>query len=524
MRITISLQKPTIFLPSGAVNQAMLVENSGGAAAVNLGNEVGVGGSDSAGGDDGDRNSAGNRWPREETLVLLQVRQSMDEAFRDSNLKAPLWDEVSRKLGEYGYTRSAKKCKEKFENIYKYHRRTKEGKSGRQDGKNYRYFEQLEIFDNQSPYPINQEQTYSMDRTISMPKPTSGSVMLAKPLSQVPHGDTPNQSFELMDTSTSTTSSSGRGHVKKKRKLMEYFNGLMKQVLERQENLQKKFIEAIEKLEKDRMNREEEWRAQQLATKKREQGILAHERSTSAAKDAAILSFLQKISEQSPPLQLPIISTPLETILSMPQPEHNIRESSPVTKSIVHYSAGFPSSRWPKAEVEALITVRENLDMQYSDSGSKGSVWEEVSSAMTRLGYDRSSKRCKEKWENINKYYRRVKDSNKKRRQDSKTCLYFDMLDSLYEKRSKKFDHSTSDSSGCNLKPEDILMQMIGHQREQVILESARKDIKENENVDQTPEDEDAKDDDDDDVRDDEMDVEYHVVANKNLSEAIAEQ
>lgn len=502
----------------------MLVDNSGGAAAVNLGNEGGVG-SDSAGGDEGDRNSAGNRWPREETLVLLQVRQSMDEAFRDSNLKAPLWDEVSRKLAEYGYTRSAKKCKEKFENIYKYHRRTKEGKSGRQDGKNYRYYEQLEIFDNQSSYPINHEQTYLMERTMSLPKPTSGSVMLAKPVSQVPHGDNPNPSFELMDTSTSTTSSSGRGHVKKKRKLMEYFNGLMKQVLERQENLQKKFIEAIEKLEKDRMNREEEWRAQQLATKKREQGILAHERSSSAAKDAAILSFLQKISEQSPPLQLPTISTPLEKILSMPQPQYNIRESSPVTKSIVHYSTGFPSSRWPKAEVEALITVRENLDMQYSDSGSKGSVWEEVSSAMTRLGYDRSSKRCKEKWENINKYYRRVKESNKKRRQDSKTCPYFDMLDSLYEKRSKKFDHSTSDSSGCNLKPEDILMQMIGHQSKQVILESARNNVKESENVDRTPEDEDADDDDDDDdVRDDEMHVEYHVVANKNPSEAIAEQ
>ncbi|WOG97243.1 hypothetical protein DCAR_0416583 [Daucus carota subsp. sativus] len=503
----------------------MFVDNSGGAAAVNLGNDS-FAGSDSAGGDEGDRNSAGNRWPREETLVLLQVRQSMDEAFRDSNLKAPLWDEVSRKLGEYGYTRSAKKCKEKFENIYKYHRRTKEGKSGRQDGKNYRYYEQLEIFDNQSSYPINQDkQTYSMEGTMSMPKPTSGSVMMAKPVSQVPHGDTHISGFELMDTSTSTTSSSGGGHAKKKRKLMEYFNGLMKQVLERQENLQKKFIEAIEKLEKDRMSREEEWRAQQLATKKRQQGILAHERSASAAKDAALLSFLQKISEQSPPLQLPMNSAPLEKILSMSQPQYNIRESSPVTKSIVHYSPGFPSSRWPKAEVEALITVRENLDMQYHDSGSKGSVWEEVSSAMMRLGYDRSSKRCKEKWENINKYYRRVKESNKKRRQDSKTCPYFDRLESLYEKRSKKFDHSTSDSSGCNLKPEDILMQMIGHQREQAILESPRKDIGESENVERTPEDgADDDEDDDDDGDDDEMDVEYHVATNKNPAEAIAKQ
>lgn len=82
----------------------MLVENSGGGAAVNPENE-GRGGSDSGGfegggervgGEEGDRNSAGNRWPREETLALLQVRSDMDVAFRDSTVKAPLWDEVSR--------------------------------------------------------------------------------------------------------------------------------------------------------------------------------------------------------------------------------------------------------------------------------------------------------------------------------------------------------------------------------------------------------------------------------------------
>ncbi|KAK4393828.1 Trihelix transcription factor GT-2 [Sesamum angolense] len=46
-------------------------------------------------GDEGDRNSAGNRWPREETLALLKIRSDMDLAFRDSTLKAPLWDDVS---------------------------------------------------------------------------------------------------------------------------------------------------------------------------------------------------------------------------------------------------------------------------------------------------------------------------------------------------------------------------------------------------------------------------------------------
>lgn len=46
--------------------------------------------------EDADRNWPGNRWPREETMALLKVRSSMDTAFRDASLKAPLWEEVSR--------------------------------------------------------------------------------------------------------------------------------------------------------------------------------------------------------------------------------------------------------------------------------------------------------------------------------------------------------------------------------------------------------------------------------------------
>lgn len=46
--------------------------------------------------DKGDRSSAGNRWPRQETLALLKIRSDMDGVFRDSSLKGPLWDDVSR--------------------------------------------------------------------------------------------------------------------------------------------------------------------------------------------------------------------------------------------------------------------------------------------------------------------------------------------------------------------------------------------------------------------------------------------
>lgn len=46
--------------------------------------------------DDGDRSFGGNRWPRQETLALLKIRSDMDQVFRDSSLKGPLWEEISR--------------------------------------------------------------------------------------------------------------------------------------------------------------------------------------------------------------------------------------------------------------------------------------------------------------------------------------------------------------------------------------------------------------------------------------------
>jgi hypothetical protein len=45
-------------------------------------------------GEEGD--GGGGRWPRQETLTLLEVRARLNARFRQSTQKAPLWDEVSR--------------------------------------------------------------------------------------------------------------------------------------------------------------------------------------------------------------------------------------------------------------------------------------------------------------------------------------------------------------------------------------------------------------------------------------------
>lgn len=91
--------------------------------------------------------------------------------------------------------------------------------------------------------------------------------------------------------------------------------------------------------------------------------------------------------------------------------------------------------RWPRDEVLALINLRCNLYNNGEDkegAAARVPLWERISQGMSDLGYKRSARRCKEKWENINKYFRKTKDTNKKRSIDSRTCPYFYQLSTLY--------------------------------------------------------------------------------------------
>ncbi|XP_043696674.1 trihelix transcription factor GTL1 isoform X2 [Telopea speciosissima] len=551
--------------------------------------------------------TGGNRWPRQETLALLKIRSEMDAAFRDATLKGPLWEDISRKLAELSYVRSAKKCKEKFENVHKYYKRTKEGRAARQDGKSYRFFSQLEalyggssntganpiiptpkstrapaptattlhpiiaITTNPvaapsigigSKHPMSGSSSGRMQPTTATTIATSNTTgtvstttaaatnqsgdprfgpdtnarMIQDPgtgisgsatvTTTIPAGIT----FSSNTTSSSSSSSSSdsedyyddddlegvpsntasrkrkrrsSGGGSDSRKMMSFFEGLMQQVMEKQEAMQQRFLETIEKREQDRMIREEAWKRQEMARLSREHEIMAQERAISATRDAAIIAFLQNITGQTiqlpPPISIPAAPPPpsqqQSTVITPPPPppappqqpqsqplqqkqqqhQHHhhhkpqlhpsentnevIRCHQPPASAEVamavpeqqHQPQQLPaqemvtsgdggsfdptSSRWPKAEVHALIKLRSGLESRYQEAGPKGPLWEEISAGMQKMGYNRSSKRCKEKWENINKYFKKVKESNKRRPEDAKTCPYFHQLDMLYQKK-----------------------------------------------------------------------------------------
>ncbi|KAK4434808.1 Trihelix transcription factor GTL1 [Sesamum alatum] len=487
---------------------------------------------------------SGNRWPRQETLALLQIRSEMDAAFRDATLKGPLWEQVSRKLAELGYKRSAKKCKEKFENVHKYYKRTKEGRAGRQDGKSYKFFNQLEALQHNmtaTAIPTTHSPLQILPRIPTnptsdplslppgvMPQPPPPAAGAGTTVTRDAPAVTLFNAFGVSFSSNSSSSSEGdddqdveeeedvemgsadNPHNRKRKRshraagtdsderMMDFFEGLMKQVMQKQEAMQQRFLEAIEKREQDRMIREEAWKRQDMARLAREHELMAQERAISASRDAAIIAFLQKITGQTihlptavprnpPPPSVPVSQPPP----SEPQQQHQLQPAFPEqqqslsqthqqrrdqlgvssshpqqtqTIEIVEahdqlqntsetVAAAIPeqhmplqdftgsislevtSSRWPKAEVIALIKLRSSLESRYQDAGPKGPLWEEISAGMQRMGYNRNAKRCKEKWENINKYFKKVKESNKKRSEDSKTCPYFNELDALYRKK-----------------------------------------------------------------------------------------
>ncbi|KAL0314438.1 UNVERIFIED_CONTAM: Trihelix transcription factor GT-2 [Sesamum angustifolium] len=520
-------------------------------------------------------------------------------------------------MAELGFQRSAKKCKEKFENVYKYHKRTKDGRSSKPDGKTYRFFDQLEALENTppnaftpppprhqppattpmaapvnaanlalpsnvtvsstSPTPLRMLPPSTTPQTATNPMNSSPFPPLQQPPATAVNTSIPPQShnfqpsyhhisMSLPSNSTSSSTSSDEDIQRRrgrKRKWKDYFERLMKDVIQKQEELQRKFLDTLEKRERDRMAREEAWRVQEMARMNREHELLVQERSMAAAKDAAVIAFLQKVTDQhnlqipisnnnappgAPPMQAqappenlpPTRQPPTPTPPPPPMPQQS---TLPPPAEPPAQPAAAPalvavtptkildlsktdnggdnllpasSSRWPKAEVQALINLRTSLDLKYQDNGPKGPLWEEISAAMGKLGYNRSAKRCKEKWENINKYFKKVKESNKKRPEDSKTCPYFHQLEAIYKERAR--NDVPSFNPGFTMKPENPMVPIMVRPEQQWPLPEQNSAMHDQDHHDNESENNDHEEDDDEDDEDEDEGGGYEIITNKQPS------
>ena len=245
----------------------------------------------------------------------------------------------------------------------------------------------------------------------------------------------------------------------------EFMESLVKKLMSRLEAMQHEFLNSLQRREQERQVREEAWRRQEMELVQRENELRNEERARAASREAVLVAFLQKVAGQTfqlphppppnpPPVTPPHVSVSPIPVPSLPvvpvvhqqptitttpiaSPKPNPPPLPPSTtfeepESKVDGSFDPTSSRWPKPEVHALIRLRSEMETRFQEAGPKGPLWEQISTGMACLGYNRNSKRCKEKWENINKYFKKTKESNKKRPENAKTCPYFHQLENLY--------------------------------------------------------------------------------------------
>ncbi|KAL8160812.1 hypothetical protein V2J09_012301 [Rumex salicifolius] len=205
----------------------------------------------------------------------------------------------------------------------------------------------------------------------------------------------------------------------KKRKRMESFlEDLMMQVINRQEQMHKQLIEAMEKKEAERVVREEAWRRQEIELANKEEAFRAQE----ASRSLALISFILNAMGS-------------EDILLPTLPLLTSEEGFHETQTQINSS----KKTWPKSEVQTLIALRCAFDVRFRDVGSKTSLWKEISFGLNKMGYRRSARKCKEKWLYINKYYKSFVENGIAHSENTKSCPYFQELEILYRNGSVRF-------------------------------------------------------------------------------------
>ncbi|XP_026455879.1 trihelix transcription factor GT-2-like [Papaver somniferum] len=169
----------------------------------------------------------------------------------------------------------------------------------------------------------------------------------------------------------------------------------------------------MEQKEKDRITREETWRNLERERMRKEKETRAQDTHRSLA----LLSLLEKFCGQQE------IYTPQskgQQVIA-PSPEIVLPDQSGQEKQRL--------KRWPKHEIQALISLRMAMPQKMLTGATKFGMWEEISLPMASMGFTKTAKKCKQKWENINKYFKRAARSGKRRAENVKTCPYFQELD-----------------------------------------------------------------------------------------------
>ncbi|KAK9068318.1 hypothetical protein SSX86_012429 [Deinandra increscens subsp. villosa] len=408
-------------------------------------------------------------WSNDEVIQLLRIKSSSENWFKDLT-----WDHVSRKLAEMGYKRSSEKCKEKFEEETC---RSFSSAIGYNKSSSSRYLitEELDehLCNNSHHHAPTIESPDHQDIIINHQEHPQlqlekGSGELLEVQGQKGHFENDQMAQPTQDDDGSSQVAESSKKRKRKHKKFKMVKGLcidlVNKMMAQQEEMHKKLLEDMAKRDEEKTKREEAWRKEEMERVQREIHIREHEQEMARDRQSTINEFLNKLTSFDKKIQIPFTMINLQA----EDLQANATNISTITK-LASSSTENPNQdkleesgtgkRWPRDEVLALINIRSIVNNNggiNSELGTRGSLWERISQGMLlEFGYKRSAKRCKEKWENINKYFRKTKDGNKKRSLESRTCPYYNELSKLYNQEIKVSDSTSQELLTTNITPEN---------------------------------------------------------------------
>ncbi|EPS58538.1 hypothetical protein M569_16275 [Genlisea aurea] len=317
---------------------------------------------------------------------------------------------------EHGYQRSGKKCREKFENLYKYYKKTKEGKAGRQDGKHYRFFRQLEaLYGGESNNNNNTSESHQFQ--FNFQQKLHGQKLLSETSLSLSNYSEPEY------TTSSSEEQDPKNKKKKnwKAKIKDFIDARMKRLMERQDLWMDRMMRTMENNEKERMSREEEWRSQHIAMMEHEHELWDRERAWIRSRDATLMETLHRVAsgKEVPPI--------------IPDNHHAYRGGTTTTES--------PVDIWPEMEINKLIQLRTSMEMKFQQRGvvPEEALWEEISAKMRCCGHERSGFTCKHKWEAVNNYLLKCSKKRKEENNSKGSSTYFEPFSQPEEALEQSF-------------------------------------------------------------------------------------
>ncbi|KAJ9559049.1 LOW QUALITY PROTEIN: hypothetical protein OSB04_013663 [Centaurea solstitialis] len=364
-------------------------------------------------------NGGCGRWPKEETRALLEIRSRLDSKFKEANQKALLWDQVSRIMSmEHGYKRSGKKCSEKFENLYKYYRKIKDGKAGsrHQNRKHYRFFRHLEALYGHETNPNANLDPYPP----SLSNPNIGTTHdTFQPNPHLPNYNIPS-TFD-----SSSCHYENRNATAPPRSWKTTITGLIEAkvhtLMEKQEAWMVKMMKKIDEKENERISNEERRRQEAVMRYEMENKFRANERARMESRDSALMEALIKLTAK----------------------ECNDQNDDKYEK-LIGESSG---SDWEENEITQLIHIRSSMETRFEEGGKsmEGVLWEEIALTMACFGYKkRDPLICK--WDDHVKFLLR---SNKEK--EKNICLNL----SCDQQNYNVFDQKGGEIRGQYLDPQN---------------------------------------------------------------------